>query len=62
MIFFYFLSDDLLKTNKFGIILLFRVRRKCQANQILTHRKFTLGFCSLNEGGTKIKVAKVLKD
>ena len=26
------------------------------------NRKFNLCFCSLNEGGTKIKVAKVLKD
>ena len=52
----------ILKTNKFGIVLQFRACEKCQANLILTNRKFKLGFCSLNEGGTKIKIAKVLKD
>ena len=35
---------------------------KCQANQFFANRKFYLGFCSLNEGCTKIKVAKVHKD
>ena len=36
--------------------------KKIQAHQISTNRKFNLGFCRLNDGGTKIKVAKVLKD
>ena len=57
-----FSSHIILKTNKFDITLEFRVCRKCQVNHILTNRKFKLGFCSLNEGGTKIKVPKVLKD
>ena len=29
---------------------------------MLTNRKFKLGVCSLNEGGTEIKVVKVLED
>ena len=36
--------------------------KKMQVTPLVGNRKLNLGFCSLNEGGTEIKVANVLKD